>query len=112
MALQKTIALPSGVSGNYIRLSAYRWDRATREASAMFHLYKDAAQAANAPASPLCLIAKVRLFGAKFDEYLGNAVLGQPGVTVAGQLYEAAKNEPINAGGDLTILDLSEAADV
>ena len=36
MAFQKSLTLPSGVSGNYIRLIAYRWDRNAREANATF----------------------------------------------------------------------------
>jgi hypothetical protein len=33
MALQKIIILPSGVSGDYSRITHFRWDRTTREAS-------------------------------------------------------------------------------
>ena len=100
MALQKSFTLPSGVSGNYIRLVAHRWDRAARESSAFFALYVDAAaaQSGKAPLTPW--IAKLWLRGDKFDEYLSNAELSMPGILA--QLYVAAKAEPISCdfGGD------------
>lgn len=112
MAFQKTTTLPNTAAGNYIRLSAYRWDRLTREASAQFLLFATEAAADAQPKSPLCLVAVLRLEGAKFDEYLSNAALAVEGVTVAGQLYEAAKAETLIAGGGLTEVDLSDATDV
>lgn len=94
MALQKTFTMPSGVSGNYIRLIAHRWDRNAREAVAWFALYVDAAaaQSNKQPLSPF--IAKLWLQGAKFDQYLDNAELASPGILA--QLYVAAKAEPIS----------------
>lgn len=112
MALRKNIRLPNGAGGDYIRLTFYRWDRAAREASAHFMLYASVAQANAAPNAPLCLIAKLRLAGLKFDEYLANAVLTDNRSVVA-QLYRAAKTEPLVVGGGLTQteLSLSDAAD-
>jgi hypothetical protein len=94
MALQKTFTMPSGVSGNYIRLIAHRWDRNGREALAWFALYVDAASAhaGKQPLSPF--IAKLWLTGAKFDQYLSNAELASPGILE--QLYVAAKAEPLS----------------
>jgi hypothetical protein len=94
MALQKTFTLPSGVSGNYIRLVTHRWDRAARECSALFALYVDstAAHAGMQPLTPW--IAKLWLRGAKFDQYLSNAELSTPGILA--QLYVAAKVEPLS----------------
>ena len=94
MALQKSFTLPSGISGNYIRLVAHRWDRAAKESSAFFALYVDAAaaQSGKAPLTPW--IAKLWLRGDKFDEYLSNAELTSPGILA--QLYVAAKAEPIS----------------
>ena len=116
MALEKSITLPNGASGNYIRVSFYRWDRDAKEASAHLMLYGSAALATSAPASPLCLIAKLRLGGAKFDEYLGAAALAAlaaPGPDpVRDQLYAAAKAEPLLAGGGLTTVSLADAEDV
>jgi hypothetical protein len=120
MALQKNITLPNGASGNYIRVGAYTWDRVRREASAHFALFTSAAHATASPTAALCpVIAKVRLFGAKFDEYLGNPALEGAGVTVVGQLYAAiqAPADPsaghtVIAGGGLTALDLSDATGV
>ena len=94
MALQKTFTLPSGISGNYIRLVAHRWDRAAKESSALFALYVDAAaaQSGKAPLTPW--IAKLWLRGDKFDQYLSNEDLTSPGILA--QLYVAAKAEPIS----------------
>lgn len=90
MAFQKTIDLPSGVSGNYIRVSAFRWDRAAREASVLFALYKDASTAA--AGQPLReSVAKLRLEGAVFDTWLGNASLGN----ALEQIYMAARAVPV-----------------
>jgi hypothetical protein len=108
MALQKTFTLPSGVSGNYIRLVTHRWDRAARESSALFALYVDAAaaQSGKAPLTPW--IAKLWLRGDKFDQYLSNAELTSPGILA--QLYVAVKAEPISCdfGSDA----LADAVDV
>lgn len=108
MALQKNITLPSGASGNYVRLTTYRWDRATREAVALFGLYVNAAaaQAGKETLSPF--VAKLRLTGAKFDAYLGGPE-ARAGNAVA-QLYAAAKAEPVisDAGADV----FSNAQDV
>ena len=94
MAFQKTITLASGVSGNYIRLITYRWDRSTREAVALFALYLDA-QAAQAGKQALTpFIAKLRLDGAKFDTYLGNAVLSEHAAIA--QIYAAARAEKVS----------------
>lgn len=93
MAFQKQFTLASGVSGNYSRLITYRWDRATREAVALFALFVDAAAAQSGKQSLTPFIAKLRLTGDKFDEYLGNAALADHDVIA--QLYVAAKAEPV-----------------
>lgn len=114
MALQKSITLPNGSTGNYIRLGTYVVDRLSREASAQFMIHGSAALAESAPDSPLCMIAKLRLNGAKFDEYLSSEALAAVGQNIVEQLYVAAKAEPLLAGGGLTQaqLDLSDATDV
>jgi hypothetical protein len=108
MALQKSFTLPSGISGNYIRLVAHRWDRAARESSALFALYVDAAaaQSGKAPLTPW--IAKLWLRDAKFDQYLSNPELTDPGILA--QLYVAAKAEPISC--DFGSNALADAVDV
>ena len=108
MALQKSFVLPSGVSGDYIRLTAHRWDRQAREAVGWFALYLDAAAATSGKAPLTPWIAKVWLTGAKFDQYLSNPELASPGVLA--QLYAAAKAEPISCdfGSDA----FADAADV
>ena len=90
MAFKKTISLNSGVSGEYIRVSAFRWDRATREASVIFALYRDAATAAaGEPLVPI--VAKLRLDGEQFDTHLGHAA---PGNMLA-RIYAAARQVPV-----------------
>lgn len=108
MALQKTFTMPSGVSGNYIRLIANRWDRGAKEGVAWFALFVDAAaaQSGKQPLSPF--IAKLWLTGAKFDQYLSPAALETSDVLA--QFYVAAKAEPISCdfGSDA----FSDAQDV
>lgn len=95
MALQKTTHLPAGVSGNYVRIVAHRWDRLAREASAVLALYVSA-EAAASGATPLAAVfAKLRLTGAKFDEYLSPSAMAETPNDVLGQLYTAARAEPI-----------------
>jgi hypothetical protein len=94
MALQKTFTLPSGVSGNYVRLTAHRWDRQTREAVAWFALYVDATAASAGKASLTPWIAKLVLTGPKFDAYLAPSALHASDVLA--QFYVAAKAEPLS----------------
>ena len=112
MAFSKNITLPNGTSGNYIRVGSYRWERLTSEASAQFLLYASQAQAEAAPSSPICLIAVLRLNGAKFADYLSSAALEASGKTILGAIYLAAKKEPLNAGGELTAISFTDAEDV
>jgi hypothetical protein len=94
MAFQKTFTLPSGVSGNYVRLIAHRWDRAARECSALFALYVNATAAQTGKDALTPWIAKLWLRGAKFDQYVGNTALETSDVLA--QLYVAAKAEPLS----------------
>lgn len=112
MAFSKNITLPNGTSGNYIRVGSYRWERLTNDASAQFLLYVSQAQAEAAPSSPLCLIAVLRLNGAKFGDYLSSASLEASGKTILGAIYSASKIEPLIAGGELTAISFTDAADV
>lgn len=90
MALQKTIALPSGVSANYFRIVGFRWDRNAREASALFALFLNAATAvAGRPLVPIAV--KLRLNDAGFDAYLSPAALAASEQDVVAQLYAAAR---------------------
>lgn len=93
MAFQKSFTLPSGVAGNYTRLVTCRWDRNAREAVALFALFVDSAAAHNGKQPLTPFIAKLRLEGAKFDQYLSNAALES--ADVLAQLYIAAKSEPV-----------------
>lgn len=96
MALSKKIKLPGrGVSGNYLRIVAYRWDRNTREASAHFALYRSKKHAKAKNAVPLVpLLAKLRLDGDKFDEYLSAPTLNESEKDTLSHLYSAAIVEP------------------
>jgi hypothetical protein len=90
MAFKRNLTLQSGVSGEYIRVAAFRWDRAAREASVLFSLFRDASTAAaGQPLVPI--VAKLRLEGAKFDEWLANANLGN----ALQRIYQAARSEPL-----------------
>ena len=110
MALQKTIALPSGISGNYVRLTSYRWDRSTLEASAIFALYLDASHALGGSDYLVPVIAKLRLSGDTFTHYLGAAALVDRDISA--QLYYAAKNETLLAGGGLSSISFDDSIDV
>jgi len=108
MAFQKTFTMPSGVSGNYIRLVANRWDRQAREGVAWFALFVDAAaaQSGKQPLSPF--VAKLWLTGPEFDLYLGRAALEN--ADIIAQFYLAAKHEPISC--DFGSNAFSDALDV
>lgn len=107
MAYQKTLTLPSGVSGNYLRLVSFSWDRNVREATAYFALFVDHAAAENGKAALTPWVAKLRLEGAIFDQYLGNAAL--VGDDILGQLYVAAREQPVisDFGDDLFVSAIS-----
>ena len=94
MAFQKSLTLPSGATGDYIRVITYRWDRAAREAVALFALYVSAQVAQEGKQALTPYIAKLRLTGAKFDQYLGNSVLNDH--HAISQLYSAARSEPVS----------------
>lgn len=111
MALKKTIALPTGVSGTYFRLVGFRWDRDQREASAQFALFKDAATAATKGARPLVPIAaKLRLYREAFDAYLSPAALNAARKDVVAQLYQAAR-ETSQAYEERAAVDPKRATD-
>jgi hypothetical protein len=94
MAFQKSLTHPATkASGEYVALVSYRWDRSTREASALFGLFKDAAHAAEPNAVPCAMVAKLRLDGDAFTRYFGAGVTDRE--RIASQLYAAAKVEPV-----------------
>jgi hypothetical protein len=101
MAFQKTLKLRNGITGTYVRLVAWRWDRLTREASGLLALYEDATK--EEPMVPL--LAHVRLSGTKFDQ----AQAATANSSQAAQLYLAAKTEVIC---DLGPTVFSDAEDV
>ncbi|PTX95779.1 hypothetical protein [Opitutus sp. ER46] len=117
MALQKSITLPNGATGDYIHISEYARDVDNRYVSCHLNLFTSAAHYASQPApkQPICLIAKLRLSGAKYDAYLSTAALAAVADTedaVRAQLYVAAKVEPLIAGGGLQSISLVDALDV
>jgi len=119
MALQKTFNLPNGATGNYIQVGPFTSDRVTKTASADFLLFASAAWAAAHPEAPLCVIARLALSGAKWEERLAESVLAEledaGSNPVVHQFYEAAKaGEPLRAGGGLTQAEatLTDATDV
>jgi hypothetical protein len=118
MALQKTFTLPNGTAGNYIRLAEPNVDYIHRTASAHFVLYVSASARNGAPLAHLGLLAKLRLAGPKFDEWLGLAALAAvPAGTpdpLRYRLYLAARTEPLLPGFGLCLgqVELAAAADV
>lgn len=99
MALEKSITLPSTAVGNYLRIVAVRMDGNVRECSAQIDLYASEAAAKTPGADPhRSAIYMLRLEGAKFDQWVGKAALAtaaQAGRDLYGQLYSAAKVEPL-----------------
>lgn len=90
MAFQKRAALPSGIVGNYHRVSSFRWERDTRELSVYISLYKDAATAEDGP--PLVPgFAKFRLYGEKFDALVDPNILKKSTKDVLGLIYAAIR---------------------
>lgn len=90
MALTKTINLPSGITGNYHRVSSFRWDRNAKEASITFSLHLNSAAAELDRAPLLPLVAKFRITGDKFEEFLGNSVLTASQDDIITAIYKAA----------------------
>lgn len=111
MALQKTITRPNSTQGGYIRLRYFNWDDIDRVASGHFYLFATKAARDSQPKEPICLIAKLRLEGDKFDQYLSNAAIAAAKSDHVRQFYVAMKAEQALAGGGLTSIDLSDAAD-
>ncbi len=119
MALQKTFNLPNGATGNYIQVGPFTSDRITKTATADFLLFASAAWAEAHPDAPLCVIARLRLSDAKWDQWLAESVLAEledaGSNPVVHQFYEAAKaGEPLRAGGglsqsDVTLTDATDA---
>lgn len=116
MALEKTFNLPNGATGNYVRIGMHTWDGLAKEASAHLVLHTSAAQRAANPSAHLGLVAKLRLTGQKFDDYLSTTALraleSAGPDPIRDQLYAAAKTESLVAGSGLTSVDLSDADDV
>ena len=112
MALQKSITLANGISGNYIRVGdSYEMNRREKTLTAHVTLFLDAAHAQARPDLPLAVIALVQLLDAEFDQYLGRDALARAGGNVVAQLYAAAKSVPIRSLVTPEI-DLSDAVDV
>lgn len=112
MALQLPVTLPSGASGNYIRVGVFEWNREQRSAYIQLALFKDAAQAAAAPRFPLAVVAILNLRKEKFDEYLSNAAIAAAGGDMLSQIYAAAMAEPLTPINDIMIDNISSAESV
>jgi hypothetical protein len=121
MALQKTFTLPNGAAGNYVKIIAAPADYLSKEISVWFGLYLSAAQAATNPKATLSMadrpFAKLRLSGAKFDQWLSTTALAANPADdpFRAQIYAAAKVEPAICdfqpeAGQLTVF--SDAIDV
>lgn len=90
MAFEKTVDLPTGVSGSYFRLEAFNWDRKRRELSAHFSLYKDANMAATGePLAPI--VAKFRMLGDEFDAKFAAGAVAQSAEDILAIIYKEAQ---------------------
>lgn len=95
MAFSKTFTAQDGRVATYIRITALRWDRIAKEASASFSGYITALKATSDPDKPILPnMVRFRLEGSKFDQYLSAATLAQSQDDVFAAIYEAAKSEP------------------
>jgi hypothetical protein len=113
MALFKSITLPNGIGGNYIRVAdSFELNRRNETVTAHVSLFKDESHAMTLPNYPLAVIGLVELNSEKFNQYLGRDALLAAGGNIVGQLYLAAKSETVRALGPLTELSLSDASDV
>jgi hypothetical protein len=112
MALQKSITLANGISGNYIRVAdSFEINRREKSLTAHVTLFLDANHAQARPDLPLAVIALVQLLDAEFDQYLGREALATAGGNVVAQLYAATKSIKVRSLIEQAI-DLSDAADV
>lgn len=114
MALQLSITLPNGATGNYLRVVSVEWNRPASVCVWNLALYLSEAQADAAPKYPLAIVAQVRVDGAKFEEYLSNEAIAAAGHNIIAQLYMVTKAEPkaVTIIGQVGPFDLSEAVDV
>lgn len=97
MALQKSITLPNGATGNYIRVGdTVEIHRRLKRAEAHVTLFLNEAQANANPDYGLGVIGLLNLQGDKFDLYLGKDALTRTyGGDISRALYAAAKTEVI-----------------
>lgn len=94
MAIQKSITLSTGDTGEYHVITFVSLDIANKHVSAHFSLYKNAAVRANVGVTPQrAIIAKLRLSGSTFDKYLSGAAVSTSSNHIR-QLYLAARAEP------------------
>ncbi len=92
MALQKTITLPSGATGSYIRAAGQRYDPILKEFSCFVLLYTSEAHRIANEHQPLATIGKLRVTGDDFTTYLA------PSVYDLEQVYVALKALPLTSG--------------
>ena len=92
MAIQKSVNLSTGDTGEYHVISFVWLDIANRHVSAHFSLFKNAQVKANGGTAQRPIVAKIRLSGPTFDKYLSGTAMGNS--NHIRQLYLAARNEP------------------
>lgn len=89
MAFKKSVPLPTGVSGDYIRLTEFQLSLPRRYLSAEFALFKDQALATSG--QPLLqIMGKLRVMNDYFDIYFAKEVLKKEDVLA--QIYRAARD--------------------
>lgn len=93
MALQKDIELPSGDTGDYLKIGYIHIDFRTKEASIHFDLYKSKEHRDTGKAMQRPVTAKLRLERELFDKYYASAAMN--GKNHVQQAYLAAKQEKV-----------------
>jgi hypothetical protein len=111
MALKQAITLPSGASGDYLRIDTFEFNRRARRAQAHVALFKDEARADEFPDYPLAVVSILDLAGDKYDEYLGGDALAAANWNIVGQLYAAIKAEPLRPINGIVLSEIAKAQD-
>jgi hypothetical protein len=112
MALKLPVTLPSGAPGDYIRIGVFEFNREARSVYAQLALFKNEAQARNAPRFPLAVVALLELRKEKFDQYFGGPALAAAGHNITAQLYKAAREQQLRPINDIVLDNVATALDV
>jgi hypothetical protein len=95
MALQKEVTLASGVTADYHRIDAFRWNPNTRELQAAVGLYLSSSEALAEAPPVVAEFARFRVSGSVFDAHLARTTLSSQATTfgfdIVALVYELIK---------------------